>query len=65
MLAVQVGIDVLHDVDVLPVQASEATFANQNCTVTDLLSRINLISFTKVFMFVDGEIYKTAQIFKF
>jgi hypothetical protein len=56
VFAVQVGIDVLHDVDVLPARALQAHLDGQQRATTNLLSRISLISFTSVFMFVVGEI---------
>jgi hypothetical protein len=62
VLAVQIGVDVLHDVDVFPALASATRLNKKKCADADLLSRISLISFTSVFMFVEGEICETFHI---
>jgi hypothetical protein len=59
VIAVQVGIDVLHDVDVLPAvgcQQRRSTRETATRAAPDRLSLISLISFTSVFMLVVGDI---------
>ncbi len=61
VVAVKIRVDVLNDIHVLSAMACQQHTTHQPHALPHLLSRINRISFTRIFMFVAGDTCRISE----